>query len=251
MVACSQASVYVPRHPSISPKHLVRPQAHRHWPPAPPPYAQHFPCSLSPPDWGGGQSLLPISAEEFITGTAGPCWGGQATRKINLFLPNPPAQGPSLSQLAGRDSPLLGSAGGLQGALQGGSFANPNASQSSVFRLLFAREVGVSLPHVALGQGGFFSAHSLGGGPPNLCPGAGQVRGHHPVLAWLNLEAPTPFWDGCSHPKSSALPPSSDHPPVLMPIWGSSSLLGHGRGRRTQAAPSLLERFISPYLQTS
>lgn len=58
----------------------------------------------------------------------------------------------------------------------------------------------MSPPHTALGAGGAFSAHPLGGAPPNLCPGAEGVRGHHSVLAWLNLGAPWEHGDECSTP---------------------------------------------------
>lgn len=120
LLLCPQTPQHVPTAPAMSPN------------PAPSPIAQHCPHSMSPPGWGGGQSLLPISAEEFITGTAGPCWGGQAARKINPFLPSLPAQEPSLPQLAGG---TVLSWGVLGDALHGGSFATPNPSQPSVSRL--------------------------------------------------------------------------------------------------------------------
>lgn len=147
--------------------------------PLPPsPYAQHFPHSLSPPGWGGGRSLLPISAEEFITGTAGPCWGGQATRKINLFLPSLQSRHPSLSQLAGRDSPLWGTGG----CSAWGQLCKPKCFPLQRFQPFIQKGSWGAPSHTALGTGGAFSAQPLEGAPQ---PGGGEGAPLSPGSAGL------------------------------------------------------------------
>lgn len=203
-----------------SPWYVPKPTGTGPLPPSP--YAQHFPHSLSPPGWGGGQSLPPISAEEFITGTAGPCWGGQATRKINLFLPSLQSRDPSLPQLAGRDSPLSGRAGG-RGVLCMGAALQTQMLPTAAFPDFYSKGK-------LRGGRGHFLCSAPCRRPPQLCPGG--VRGHHSVLARLNFEAAPPMGMG-------VLPPDPvTHPcPALLPAWGDSFLQGWGRGRRTRLPP--------------